>query len=127
MVRINLINPVKLADQHLIAEYDEILMLVAYIKKYPKIENIPKNYCLGKGHMTFFKNKMTYLKKRHEELKIEMKKRGFQINKTINLNLFKKDNKGNCKWKWSIFQHVWISPMGKIIFCTIICLARILN
>ena len=97
MVRINLINPVKLADQHLIAEYDEILMLVAYIKKYPKIENIPENYCLGKGHMTFFKNKMTYLKKRQEKLKVEMKKRGFQTNKTININLFKKDNKGD--WK----------------------------
>ena len=99
MVRINLINPRRLADQHLIAEYDEILMLVAYIKKYPKIENIPGQYCLGKGHMTFFKDKVTYLKKRHEKLKVEMKKRNFKTNKTINLDQFKKNNKGDWKPK----------------------------
>ena len=46
MVRINLVDPKKLSDQHLIAEYDEILMLTAYIKKYPKIEDIPKKYLL---------------------------------------------------------------------------------
>lgn len=88
MVRVNLVNPEKLSDQHLVAEYNEILMLIAYIKKYPQLDNIPKKYCLGKGHMRFFKNKVLYLKKRHEIIKIEMKKRGFQTNKTINLESF---------------------------------------
>jgi deoxyribonuclease (pyrimidine dimer) len=97
MVRVNLVNPEKLADQHLIAEYDEILMLTAYIRKYPELENIPERFCLGKGHMKFFKNKMTYLKKRHEKLKIEMRKRGFQATKSIKLNLFRNENKEN--WK----------------------------
>jgi deoxyribonuclease (pyrimidine dimer) len=92
MVRINLITPKNLADQHLIAEYDEILMLVAYIKKYPKIENIPDAYCLGMGHMKFFKDKLLYIKNRHENIKSEMKKRGFKINKTINLDLYNKEN-----------------------------------
>ena len=63
MVRINLINPKKLTDQHLIAEYNEILMLLGYVKKYPKLEKIPSKYNLGKGHMLFFKNKLKYLKK----------------------------------------------------------------
>ena len=36
MVRVNIINPNKLADQHLIAEYNEILMLLGYVRKYPK-------------------------------------------------------------------------------------------
>ena len=99
MVRVNLVNPKKLADQHLIAEYDEILMLVSYLKKYPKIEDIPKKYCLGKGHMKFFKDKLLYLKKRHELLKSEMKNRGFQINKTINLDLFSTKNKKDWKPK----------------------------
>jgi len=97
MVRVNLVDPKRLSDQHLVAEYDEILMLLAYIKKYPEIDNIPKEYCLGKGHMSFFKDKVLYLKKRHEIIKTEMKKRGFQTNKTVNLKSFAKKNKSD--WK----------------------------
>jgi len=88
MVRINLISPRKLADQHLIAEYNEILMLFGYLRKYPKADNITENYCLGKGHIRFFKNKLLYLKKRHESIKKEMRRRGFKANKTINLEEF---------------------------------------
>ena len=57
MVRINIINPKYLSDQHLIAEYLEIIMLVNYTKKHPKIKDAPKNYALGKGHIKFFKNR----------------------------------------------------------------------
>jgi deoxyribonuclease (pyrimidine dimer) len=88
MVRINLINPRNLSDQHLIAEYNEILMLLGYVKKYPKTGEIPSEYTLGKGHMLFFKNKLKYLKKRHEMIKKEMKKRGFKADKTIRLGNF---------------------------------------
>jgi deoxyribonuclease (pyrimidine dimer) len=95
MVRVNLVKPELLSDQHLVAEYDEILMLTAYIKKYPSLDQIPVKYCLGKGHMRFFKDKLIYLKKRHEDLKIEMQKRNFQTNKTINLTHFKKINKND--------------------------------
>jgi deoxyribonuclease (pyrimidine dimer) len=90
MVRINLINPKKLSDQHLIAEYDEILMLLGYVRKYPRAEGIPENYVLGKGHIKFFKDKLLYLKERHEIIKKEMRKRGFKTNKTINLGYFDK-------------------------------------
>ncbi|MBT3304434.1 endonuclease V [Candidatus Woesearchaeota archaeon] len=90
MVRINLINPENLADQHLIAEYNEILMLLGYVKKYPSLGDLPLKYKLGKGHVLFFKNKLTYIKKRHELIKKEMKKRGFATNITINLNKFNK-------------------------------------
>lgn len=92
MVRINLINPRHLSDQHLIAEYNEILMLIGCVKKLSK-SNAPKNYCLGKGHIYFFKDKLAYLKHRHEIIKKEMKKRGFKANKTINLSKFKKNLK----------------------------------
>lgn len=88
MVRINLISPEKLADQHLIAEYNEILMLVGYVRKYPLLEGIPLKYCLGKGHVRFFKDKLGYLKERHDLLKKEMKKRGFQAGKTVGLRGF---------------------------------------
>jgi len=32
MVRVNLVNPKQLADQQLVAEHNEILMLVGYLK-----------------------------------------------------------------------------------------------
>lgn len=99
MVRINLLNPKKLSDQHLIAEYDEMLMLVSYIKNHPRLENIPQKYCLGKGHMKFFKDKLLYLKKRHESIKSEMKKRGFRTRKTIFLRGFKRQNKNDWRPK----------------------------
>lgn len=89
MVRINLIDPKKLADQHLIAEYNETLMLLGYVRKHaPK--NIPESYRLGKGHIKFFANKLKYLEKRHNVIKIEMLSRGFKPNKTINLKEFHK-------------------------------------
>jgi len=116
MVRINLINPKKLSDQHLIAEYNEILMLIGHIKKYPKIYGMPKKYSLGKGHITFFKNKIRYLKDRHELLKKEMKKRGFKSKKKIILNGFKKDQKNNWKPKKTDFEIIKKRIRSKIRF-----------
>lgn len=97
MVRINLINPKRLTDQHLVAEYNEILMLLGYVKKYPLKEDVPQEYCLGRGHIKFFKDKLLYLKKRHESIKKEMKKRGFQTQKKIVLKMFKNSLKKD--WK----------------------------
>ncbi len=91
MVRVNLIPPKNLSDQHLIAEYNEILMLLGYVKKHPKLGEIPKKYALGKGHIIFFKNKLKYLKKRHEQIKKEMKKRGFKAEKTVSIGRFSKE------------------------------------
>lgn len=97
MVRINIISPRKLADQHLLAENVEILMLASYAKNNFCLEGIPEKYCLGKGHIKFFKNKLIYLKERHELIKIEMKKRGFKANKNLSLISFKKKQLTN--WK----------------------------
>ncbi|PIN85176.1 MAG: endonuclease V [Candidatus Diapherotrites archaeon CG11_big_fil_rev_8_21_14_0_20_37_9] len=95
MVRVNLIDPSALTDQHIIAEYNEILMLCTYLKNAKQETKIPEKFTLGKGHMKFFLNKATYLKKRHDNLKKEMKKRGFKQEKKINLKYFKKFNLGN--------------------------------
>ncbi len=75
MVRINLLNPKNLSDQHLIAEYLEIMMLAGYARKHPSLDGIPERYCLGKGHIKFFKNKLKYLEKRHGLIKKEMLRR----------------------------------------------------
>lgn len=92
MVRINIINPRFLADQHLIAEYNETLMLLGYIKKNPElnIKKIPEKYKLGPGHILFFKNKLQYLNKRFFDIKEEMKRRGFSGDINIDLSLFHK-------------------------------------
>jgi len=89
-VRINLVDPKKLSDQHLVAEYNEILMLLGYVEKYPSVksEEISNDYTLGKGHIKFFKDKLVYLKKRHECVKSEMKNRGFKTEKTIDLKRY---------------------------------------
>ncbi len=114
MVRINLINPNKLTDQHLIAEYNEILMLIGHIKKFPKIYSQPKTYTLGKGHINFFKNKIKYLKNRHELIKKEMKKRKFKPTKTIKLSQFKKEQKENWKPKKKDFEIIKKRIISKI-------------
>ena len=104
MVRINLIKPLYLTDQHLIAEYNEILMLVAYIKNYPSLDDIPERYCLGKDHMKFFKDKVRYLKNRYEILKEEMKLRGFVAQKKIFLKDFKASNVNDWQPKKKDFE-----------------------
>jgi deoxyribonuclease (pyrimidine dimer) len=90
MVRVNIINPKSLTDQHLIAEYKEIIMLIGYVKKHPgtSLDKIPKEYNLGKGHILFFKNKLRYLKKRFDKIKKEMWKRGFKADRDISISSF---------------------------------------
>lgn len=97
MVRINIIEPWKLSDQHLIAEYLEILMLLGHVRVHGVKSEIPSEYKLGTGHITFFKNKLKYLKERHEEIKKEMRKRGFATKVNISLDEF--DKKYHNHWK----------------------------
>jgi deoxyribonuclease (pyrimidine dimer) len=113
-VRINLIDPVKLCDQHLIAEYNEILMLLGYIKKYPGLDNLPKSYVLGKGHMRFFKDKLDYINKRHKTIKAEMKKRGFQTNKGVDLSGFDPNSHGDWNPKTKDYKKIKARLIEKI-------------
>lgn len=93
-----------LADQHLIAEYLEIMMLIGHVKKHPSINGMPERYKLGTGHITFFKNKLRYLKERHKLIKEEMKKRGFYARKTIRFNGIDKKLINNWKPKKDDFN-----------------------
>jgi deoxyribonuclease (pyrimidine dimer) len=88
MVRINLIDPKALADQHLVAEYNEMLMLVGYVHKYPDLSGIPHRYTLGTGHIRFFKDKLGYIQKRFARVKREMVSRGFRPTKELDLSGF---------------------------------------
>lgn len=106
MTRINLIKPEKLYDQHLIAEYREIFMVPAALKRSLKaksgmrIDDIPKSFTLGKGHVRFFYDKGRYLYKRYALLRAEMIKRGFKpdINRKFPKDIFI-ENKLFNDWK----------------------------
>jgi deoxyribonuclease (pyrimidine dimer) len=79
MVRVNLISVKLLTDEHLIAENVELIMLLTFISKHPT-GNIPDKYTLGKGHMSFFRDKALYIVKRLTNIHKEMLIRGFKVN-----------------------------------------------
>lgn len=85
MTRINLVPVEELYDQHLIAEYREITMVPASLKrslKSPrwKKDKIPQQFTLNKGHVTFFYDKGLFLQQRYAMLVFEMKRRGMKPN-----------------------------------------------
>lgn len=83
MTRINAhIPPASLCDQHLVAEYREILRVVTLaIRKADKkgkdmLKEIPEEFRLGAGHVTFFYDKLKYIHERFLGLKEEIQRRG---------------------------------------------------
>lgn len=83
MTRINSAIPVEhLTDEHLLAEHREIKRIPALFAKTDKAtlhKRIPKEFCLGTGHVKFFFNKMSFIFDRYLALYYECKKRGFDI------------------------------------------------
>ena len=95
-MRINIINPTYLTDNHLIAEYREMKMITAYYLKSAK-KGIDKSkisnvYTLNAGHAYMWYNKMLYIHRRFYDIVHEMKKRGFATNfDKINFNNIPED------------------------------------
>ena len=93
MTRINTVPPKALTDQHLLGEYNEIrrpinLAIKRYSKEGNRIhQNIPNTYQLRAGHVTFFYNKLQYIKDRFEAIKREMKARGWSANGIIDADI----------------------------------------
>jgi deoxyribonuclease (pyrimidine dimer) len=83
------INPKYLADQHLIAEYRELPMVLGSLRvNNYQIKTPPLMFFnLGKGHINWFKSRLVYLKNRHNTIKNEMSIRGFK-NDGINFDIF---------------------------------------
>lgn len=83
MTRINAnIDPADLIDQHLLAEYRELVRIPnAVLKKQLSGQRIdsaklPQDFRLGSGHVLFFYNKNAFLHRRFLALKQELSKRG---------------------------------------------------
>lgn len=86
MTRINLVNVQSLADQHLMAEWREIKMVPAALRRSLKtrsikdiVNGIPTRYTLNKGHVTFFFDKMKFLYDRYNLLTQELIERGYDL------------------------------------------------
>jgi len=85
MTRINVIPPSKLTDQHAMAEYRELPMVNASLRRTLDSKSglvkgrIPKNYTLNKGHVTFHYDKGLYLFNRYHSLVAELRKRGYNM------------------------------------------------
>lgn len=89
MTRINLVDPTELTDQHLMAEWREIKMVPAALRRSLRtntvsgiLKKIPSDFTLNKGHVTFFYNKIEYLKDRYKVLTSELMRRQFNISNT---------------------------------------------
>jgi len=85
MTRINCgVLPQDLSRQHLLAEHREIVRIPNVIANgKAKIENIPSNFRLGKGHVKFFYDKIGYLRRRYEDIHKECLARGFDVQNYI--------------------------------------------
>ena len=86
MTRINTINPSELTNEWLLAEYRELPRIPNTIisgKAKVNLSKIPVSYRLGAGHVTFFYNKLKFLKDRHDAILVEMDKRGIKRNTDI--------------------------------------------
>ncbi|MFD1806006.1 pyrimidine dimer DNA glycosylase/endonuclease V [Pasteurella oralis] len=80
MTRINLVPPSDLCDQHLLAEHRELTRIPnAVAKGKYDLTGQPDDYKLGTGHVRFFFNRLTFLKKRYDLLHQECKARGFDV------------------------------------------------
>lgn len=81
MTRINAGIPAReLTNKHLIAEHRELKRIPNVVAKGRcNLKNIPAQFTLGKGHVSFFYDKLGYLKERYIDLYSECIARGFNV------------------------------------------------
>ena len=80
MTRINVVPVTELTDQHLMAEYRELPMIMGSAKRSNPAKYVPTTqYTLNKGHVLFFFNKKQYLLDRWFDLIGELRARGYNI------------------------------------------------
>jgi hypothetical protein len=81
MTRINAgIPPRELTNKHLIAEHREIKRVPnVVVRGRYNLKSVPSQFTLGKGHVSFFYDKLSYLKERYVDLYNECIARGFNV------------------------------------------------
>jgi len=98
MTRINAgVAPSRLTDQHLLAEYKEILRVFTLHKKNLKkdktkfLNSLPKEFKLGTGHVMYFLDKIGYIENRFYQLVNELKHRQFKPTIVLNTDGLSRD------------------------------------
>lgn len=89
MTRVNAdIDPRDLSRLHLIAELREITMVASSLDRSIKskgvrtvLKSIPRAFTLNAGHVSFFYDKLEFLRKRFLRLADEMERRGYSPNR----------------------------------------------
>ena len=86
MTRINVgVDPSELNTKMLIAEHREIKRIPNVIKSGRfNMNNQPKEFTLGTGHVKFFYDKIGFLKERYIRIHEECIKRGFDVTNFVN-------------------------------------------
>lgn len=80
MTRINVVPVEELCDQHLLAEHRELKRIPNCIAQGKfSLKNVPNEYTLGTGHVSFFYQRLAFLKERYVQLHNECLKRGFNV------------------------------------------------
>jgi deoxyribonuclease (pyrimidine dimer) len=98
MTRINVIDPIELTDQHLMAEYRELPMVMGSLRRSLVAKNgLPKigdKYTLNAGHVKFFYNKGKFLHRRYLMLIGELMVRGYNLdpNRKADFQVFLDNN-----------------------------------
>lgn len=98
LTRINTIDVEHLADQHLMAEYRELPMVIASLRRSKAskrgIPSIPEKYTLNSGHVKFFYDKGAWLFKRYYQLIKELERREYDIKpeeRTVDWSVYQSD------------------------------------
>lgn len=83
MSRINCVPPRELSGPHLVAEYRELPRIFGLMRRKqalglrPPELGLPRRYCFGTGHLSFFLDKGAWLLRRQQALIAEMQRRGY--------------------------------------------------
>jgi len=81
MTRINVaIPPEKLTYRHLLAEHREIKRIPNLIKSGRfNLDSVKPLFSLGKGHVSFFYDKLKFIHKRYVAIYTEAKRQGYNV------------------------------------------------
>lgn len=93
MTRINVVPEQDLSPEHLSGEFHEITRVFTHVRKAVLAGksisdySIADDYHLGRGHVTFFYNKLQYISTRYLRLGMELRYRAVKSGKTSSCNL----------------------------------------
>lgn len=116
MTRINTIDVNRLTDQHLMAEYRELPMIMASLRRsltsqsvQKLVKRIPHKYTLNKGHVLHFYNKGLFLYNRYTDLITELRSRNYNIkpeDRSVDFSVFRNNIVLNNQWTPKPDDHV---------------------